>query len=68
MDFGQLLISGLTSGMVYGLVALGYHIVFRATQLIDFAQGEKAALGGLVALSLLTAIGDYPWLALLSSP
>ena len=49
----------------YGLVALGYHIVFRATQLIDFAQGEKAALGGLVALSLLTAIGDHPWLALL---
>jgi branched-chain amino acid transport system permease protein len=65
VDFGQLLISGLTSGMVYGLIALGYHIVFRATQLIDFAQGEKAALGGLVALSLLTAIGDHPWLALL---
>ncbi len=64
MDFGQLLISGLTSGMVYGLVALGYHIVFRATQLIDFAQGEKAAFGGLAALALLSAIGDHPWLAL----
>ena len=64
MDLGQLLISGVTSGMVYGLVALGYHIVFRATQLIDFAQGEKAALGGLLALSLLSAIGDHPWVAL----
>jgi branched-chain amino acid transport system permease protein len=64
VDLGQLLISGVTSGMVYGLVALGYHIVFRATQLIDFAQGEKAALGGLLALSLLSAIGDHPWVAL----
>jgi branched-chain amino acid transport system permease protein len=51
--------------MVYGLIALGYHIVFRATQLIDFAQGEKAVLGGLLALALLPAIGNHPWLALL---
>lgn len=65
MDFGQLLISGITSGMVYGLIALGYHIVFRATQLIDFAQGEKAVFGGLLALALLPAIGNHPWVALL---
>ncbi len=51
--------------MVYGLIALGYHIVFRATQLIDFAQGEKAVFGGLAALALLPAIGNHPWLALL---
>ncbi len=51
--------------MVYGLIALGYHIVFRATQLIDFAQGEKAVFGGLIALALLPAIGNHPWLALL---
>jgi branched-chain amino acid transport system permease protein len=50
--------------MVYGLIALGYHIVFRATQLIDFAQGEKAVFGGLAALALLPAIGNHPWLAL----
>jgi branched-chain amino acid transport system permease protein len=64
MNFWQLLTSGVTSGMVYGLVALGYHIVFRATGIIDFAQGEKAALGGLVALSILTVIGDHFWVAL----
>jgi branched-chain amino acid transport system permease protein len=64
MDFGQLLISGVTSGMVYGLVALGYHIIFRATQLIDFAQGEKVVFGGLLALTFFSAIGDHPWLAL----
>ena len=65
VDFGQLLIAGITSGMVYGLIALGYHIIFRATQLIDFAQGEKAVFGGVVALALLPAIGNHPWLALL---
>ena len=51
--------------MVYGLVALGYHVVFRATQLIDFAQGEKAVFGSLIALALLPAIGNHPWLALM---
>jgi branched-chain amino acid transport system permease protein len=65
LNFGQLLIAGITSGMVYGLIALGYHIVFRATQLIDFAQGEKAVFGGLAALALLSAIGNHPWLALI---
>jgi branched-chain amino acid transport system permease protein len=65
LNFGQLLIAGITSGMVYGLIALGYHIVYRATQLIDFAQGEKAVFGGLAALALLSAVGNHPWLALI---
>lgn len=59
----QLVVSGITIGMVYGLVALGYHLIFRATGLIDFAQGEKVALGGLFVLAVIGLVGDNLWAA-----
>ncbi|MEQ8346855.1 MAG: branched-chain amino acid ABC transporter permease [Sneathiellaceae bacterium] len=65
MEILQLVVSGITIGMVYGLVALGYHLIFRATQIIDFSQGEKVALGGLLALSAMLVVGDDLWLALI---
>jgi branched-chain amino acid transport system permease protein len=44
----QLLISGLKSGAIYALVALGFTIVFAATGAINFAQGEFFMLGGML--------------------
>lgn len=61
----QLLVSGITIGMVYGLVALGYHLIFRATGLIDFAQGEKVALGGLFVLAVIGLVGENLWAAII---
>ena len=51
--------------MVYGLVALGYHLIFRATGLIDFAQGEKVALGGLFVLAVIGLVGENLWAAII---
>jgi branched-chain amino acid transport system permease protein len=51
----DLLVSGLTLGSVYALVALGFHLVFKMTGIIDFAQGDKVVIGALVGLSLLQA-------------
>ncbi|HET6154123.1 MAG TPA: branched-chain amino acid ABC transporter permease [Marmoricola sp.] len=51
----ELLVSGLTLGAIYALVALGFHLVFKMTGIIDFAQGDKVVLGGLVGLSLVRA-------------
>lgn len=51
----DLLISGLTLGAIYALVALGFHLVFTMTGIIDFAQGDKVVLGALVGLSLVQA-------------
>lgn len=48
----NLLVSGLTLGAIYALVALGFHLVFKMTGIIDFAQGDKVVLGGLVGLTL----------------
>lgn len=44
-DFVQLLVSGLAVGAVYALVALGFVVIFRATGVINFAQGSLVVLG-----------------------
>lgn len=50
-DFLQLSVAGLSQGAVYALVALGFVAVFTVSGVINLAQGEFAALAGLVALS-----------------
>ncbi|HEX2174971.1 MAG TPA: branched-chain amino acid ABC transporter permease [Nocardioidaceae bacterium] len=50
-DFLQLAFSGLTVGAVYALVAVGFVAIFTVSEVINLAQGEFAALSGLVAIS-----------------
>lgn len=58
----QLIISGLGMGSIYALVALGFNIIFKTTDAINFAQGEWVMLGGVVAASLLHGTGAaYYW-------
>jgi branched-chain amino acid transport system permease protein len=56
MDLGerllQLSVSGVAVGAVYGIVGLGFTIIFNATGIINFAQGEFVMLGGLLATTL----------------
>jgi branched-chain amino acid transport system permease protein len=60
----QLIVAGLTVGSTYALVALGIHIILRATRVINFAQGEFVIVGGLVAYSIATGLHQSIWLAL----
>ncbi len=48
----QYVISGATLGATYGLAALGFTVIFNATEIINFAQGEFVMLGGMTAVSL----------------
>jgi branched-chain amino acid transport system permease protein len=52
----QFLFSGLTVGAVYALVALGFTIVYTASDVVNFAQGEFVMLGGMTTV-FLTALG-----------
>lgn len=62
-----LFFSGITLGAVYALVALGFVTIYRASQIINFAQGEFVMLGGVVTFFLLTEVGlPYPLAALLA--
>ena len=45
----QLAFGGLTTGSIYALVALGFNVVFKSTDAINFAQGEWVMAGGMMA-------------------
>ncbi|MBZ5762231.1 MULTISPECIES: branched-chain amino acid ABC transporter permease [unclassified Rhizobium] len=47
--FGYLMATGLTTGALYALVALGIVIVFRSTNVVNFAHGEMFMIGGFIA-------------------
>ena len=49
-EFFQYVIAGLKSGSIYALVALGFTMVYGATGIINFAQGEFFMLGGVLAV------------------
>jgi branched-chain amino acid transport system permease protein len=56
-SFAQLVVSGLTIGCVYSLVGLGFALTLRATDLINFAQGELVTLGAFIGFTLLGWFG-----------
>ena len=51
----QFLLAGLTIGAIYALVALGFSIIYNASQVINFAQGEFVMIGGMATVSLANA-------------
>ena len=50
MDVLQLLVSGLANGCVYGLIALGFVLIYKATEQVNFAQGDMMMLGAYITL------------------
>jgi branched-chain amino acid transport system permease protein len=58
----QLTINGAASGCIYGIIALGFVLIYKATEMINFAQGEFMMLGGFVAFSLIAGLGLNYWL------
>ncbi|MDX6512741.1 MAG: branched-chain amino acid transport system permease protein [Gaiellaceae bacterium] len=57
-NFVEVFLIGLTNGAVYGLVAIGYTLVYGILQLINFAHGDVFALSGLVAFTVLFKVFD----------
>lgn len=51
----QLLLNGLVVGCIYGLIALGYTMVYGIMGLINFAHGEVVMIGAMVTISILHA-------------
>ncbi len=58
-QFTQYLLTGVTVGAIYALVALGFSIIFNASHVINFAQGEFVMIGGMVTVSLVAAGVPY---------
>ncbi len=67
MQFLQLVISGIAQGCIYGLIALGFVLIYKATETVSFAQGELMMLGAFGGLVGMTMLGFPFWLAVLST-
>ena len=67
MQFVQLVISGISQGCIYGLIALGFVLIYKATETVSFAQGELMMLGAFAGLASMTFLGFPFWLAVVSA-
>ncbi|MBS0434184.1 MAG: branched-chain amino acid ABC transporter permease [Proteobacteria bacterium] len=67
MQFLQIIISGIAQGCIYGLIALGFVLIYKATETVNFAQGELMMLGAFCGLALMSFAGFPFWLAVLSA-
>ena len=65
-QFLQFLLTGLTVGAIYALVALGFAIIYNASHVLNFAQGEFVMIGGMAAAGFVEAGLPLPLAALLA--
>jgi branched-chain amino acid transport system permease protein len=65
-EFFQFLASGLTVGAVYALVALGFTLIYNASDVVNFAQGEFVMLGGMVTVFVTAAGVPLPLAAVIA--
>jgi branched-chain amino acid transport system permease protein len=62
LDFVQQVVSGIALGCVYGLIALGFVLVYKATEVVNFAQGDLMMLGGFFAFTFIGLLGFNYWI------
>jgi len=62
----QFAFSGLTVGAIYALVALGFTLIYNASDIINFAQGEFVMLGGMTTVFMAMAGIPLPLAALIA--
>lgn len=67
MQFLQLVISGIALGCIYGLIALGFVLIYKATETVSFAQGDLMMLGAFGGMVCMTVLGLPFWLSVLAA-
>ena len=53
----QFIVTGLTVGAIYAMVAIGFNIIYNVTEIINLAQGEFVMLGGLIMVFMHVTVG-----------
>jgi branched-chain amino acid transport system permease protein len=65
--FIEVLIGGLSTGVMYALVAIGFVLIFKASGVFNFAQGVLALFAALTLVGLMENFGLPPWLAIIGT-
>ena len=60
----QVIFSGIAQGCIYGLIALGFVLIYKATETVSFAQGELMMLGAFCGLACVSWLGLPYWLSI----
>lgn len=67
MNFLSYLISGLSLGSVYALIALGYTMVYGIAKMLNFAHGDVIMIGGFVIFTAFSTMNTSPVIAILAA-
>lgn len=67
MQLLQLLIGGVAQGCIYGLIALGFVLIYKATETVSFAQGDLMMVGAFGGLATMTLLGFPFWISVPSA-
>ncbi len=62
--FLQVALSGIATGAIYGLIAVGYSLTFMTTKVLNFALGMWVMVGGMLSYSMIVRMGVSPLLVL----
>ena len=62
-DLAQTVVGGIAVGCVYGLTALGFVMIYKATEVLNFAQGELMMVAAFAAVAAVSLVGAPFWLA-----
>jgi branched-chain amino acid transport system permease protein len=65
--FALLMSNGLLTGLMYSLIALGFVLVYKATDAVNFAQGEFVMIAGFVVVGGLSVLGAPLWVSVLAA-
>ena len=65
MNFLSYLISGISLGSVYALIALGYTMVYGIAKMLNFAHGDVIMIGGFVMFTAISSAGTSPVVAII---
>lgn len=65
MEFLSYLISGISLGSVYAIIALGYTMVYGIAKMLNFAHGDVIMVGGYVSFCAMTYLGLHGWLSVI---
>jgi len=67
MEFLSYLISGISLGSIYAIIALGYTMVYGIAKMLNFAHGDVIMVGGYISLCAMSYLGMHPILATLAA-
>ena len=63
-DFLNYLVNGALSGLLYALIAMGFVVIYRASKVFNFAQGELVVFGGYMVWWTIIQMGMPVWIGL----